>query len=65
MGTNSILTKVLAIALVAFGLAYACLWWSFQRFYANFGVSPQDVGLSPSGSSTDLPAPPFSWAYGC
>jgi hypothetical protein len=47
--------KVLAIAVVAFGLAYACLWWSFQRFYAPFGVSPQDVGLAPSGSSADLP----------
>jgi hypothetical protein len=50
------MTKVLAIALGAFGLAYACLWWSFQRFYEPFGVSPQDVGLSPSGSSADLPS---------
>src|SRR5207302_9057003 len=33
---------------------YACLWWSFQRFYAAFGVSPQDVGLAPSGNATDL-----------
>ena len=49
------MTKVLAIAVVAFGLAYACLWWSFQRFYAPFGVSPQDVGLSPSGNASDLP----------
>src|SRR6266568_3916773 len=49
------MTKVLTIAVVAFGLAYACLWWSFQRFYAPFGVSPQDVGLAPSGSSADLP----------
>jgi hypothetical protein len=46
--------RALGIALVAFGLAYACLWWSFQRFYAVFGVSPQDVGLAPSGSSADL-----------
>jgi hypothetical protein len=49
------MTKVLAIAVVAFGLAYACLWWSLQRFYAPFGVSPQDVGLSPSGNASDLP----------
>jgi len=48
------MTKVLAIALGALGLAYACLWWSFQRFYGEFGVSPQDVGLAPSGTSSDL-----------
>jgi hypothetical protein len=47
-------TKVLAIALGALGLGYACLWWSFQRFYGEFGVSPQDVGMAPSGSSSDL-----------
>jgi len=40
--------------LAALGLAYACLWWSFQRFYGEFGVSPQDVGLAPSGSASDL-----------
>jgi hypothetical protein len=49
------MTKALTIAVLAFGLAYACLWWSFQRFYAPFGVSPQDVGLAPSGTSADLP----------
>jgi hypothetical protein len=51
----SSMTKALTIAVLAFGLAYACLWWSFQRFYAPFGVSPQDVGLAPSGTSADLP----------
>ena len=40
--------------LAVLGLAYACLWWSFQRFYAQFGVSPQDVGLTPSGSASDI-----------
>lgn len=49
------MTKLLTIAVAAFGLAYACLWWSFQRFYAPFGVSPEDVGLAPSGSSASLP----------
>jgi hypothetical protein len=55
VGGGSNTTKVVTIALAAFGLAYACLWWSFQRFYGTFGVSPQDVGLSPSGSAADLP----------
>jgi predicted nucleic acid-binding protein len=55
VGGGSNTTKVVTIALAAFGLAYACLWWSFQRFYGAFGVSPQDVGLSPSGSAADLP----------
>jgi hypothetical protein len=49
------MTRALTIAILAFGLAYACLWWSFQRFYAPFGIAPQDVGLSPSGSPADLP----------
>jgi hypothetical protein len=49
-------TKVLATLLSALGLAYACLWWSFERFYGEFGVSPQDVGLAPSGSASDLSA---------
>jgi hypothetical protein len=49
-------TKLLGTAVVALGLAYACLWWSFQRFYGEFGVSPQDAGLAPSGSPTDLAA---------
>ena len=48
------MTRVLAIVLAALGLAYACLWWSFQRFYGEFGVSPQDVGMAPSGSASDL-----------
>jgi hypothetical protein len=46
--------KVLTILLAAFGLAYACLWWSYQRFYGEFGVAPQDVGLAPSGTASDL-----------
>jgi hypothetical protein len=46
--------KVLTILLAAFGLAYACLWWSYQRFYGEFGVAPQDVGLAPSGSASDI-----------
>ncbi len=46
--------KVLTILLVALGLAYACLWWSYQRFYGEFGVSPSDVGLAPGGNATDL-----------
>src|SRR5262249_24078877 len=45
---------VLTTLLAALGLAYACLWWSFDRFYGEFGVSPQDVGLAPSGGATDL-----------
>src|SRR2546423_8527744 len=49
------MTRVLAWALLALGPAYGCLWWSFQRFYAQFRVSPEDVGLSPSGSATSLP----------
>src|SRR5436309_9793330 len=48
------MTRVLAIVLATLGLAYACLWWSFQRFYGEFGVSPQDVGMAPSGSASDL-----------
>ena len=40
--------------LSALGLAYACLWWSFERFYGEFGVSPQDVGLAPSGTASDM-----------
>jgi hypothetical protein len=48
------MTKVLTTLLGALGLAYACLWWSFERFYGEFGVSPQDVGLAPSGGSSDL-----------
>jgi hypothetical protein len=46
--------KILTTLLAALGLAYACLWWSFERFYGEFGVSPQDVGLAPSGSASDL-----------
>jgi hypothetical protein len=53
--STGVVTKLAAIAIVGFGLAYACLWWSFQRFYSPFGVSPDDVGLGPSGSSTSLP----------
>jgi hypothetical protein len=48
------LAKLLTIFLTGFGLAYACLWWSYERFYGEFGVSPQDVGLAPSGSASDL-----------
>jgi hypothetical protein len=46
--------RVLAIVLAALGLAYACLWWSYQQFYEQFGVSPQDVGLTPTGSASDI-----------
>jgi len=31
------------------GLAYVSLWWSYQHFYSVFGVSPDDVGLAPTG----------------
>jgi hypothetical protein len=48
------MTKVLTTVLAALGLAYACLWWSFERFYGEFGVTPQDVGLAPTGGASDL-----------
>jgi hypothetical protein len=47
-------SKLLTILLIAFGLAYASLWWSYDRFYGEFGVAPQDVGLAPSGNASDL-----------
>jgi hypothetical protein len=46
----------LASAIAALALAYACLWWSYQRFYGEFGVSPQDAGLAPTGGSTSIAA---------
>lgn len=48
------MAKVLAYALVAFGLAYASLWWSYEQFYGHFDISPQDVGASHGGSIVDL-----------
>jgi hypothetical protein len=48
------MTRVLAIVLAVLGLAYACLWWSFERFYEQFSVTPQDVGLAPSGNASDI-----------
>jgi hypothetical protein len=48
------MTRVLAIVLAVLGLAYACLWWSFERFYEQFSVSPQDVGLAPSGNASNI-----------
>jgi hypothetical protein len=40
--------------LLMLGLAYAALWWSYERFYDPFGVAPQDVGLTPSGGLSDI-----------
>lgn len=40
--------------LLMLGLAYASVWWSYQRFYAMFGVAPQDVGLVPNGGLSDI-----------
>lgn len=48
------MSKALAYVLFALGLAYACLWWSYEQFYGHFKVSPQDVGLSPTGNVADL-----------
>jgi hypothetical protein len=46
--------RALATVVAVLGLAYACLWWSYERFYGQFDVSPQDVGLTPSGGASDL-----------
>jgi hypothetical protein len=37
----------------ALGLAYVSVWWSYERFYGQFGVAPQDVGLAPSAGFGD------------
>jgi hypothetical protein len=48
------LAKALAYVLFALGLAYACVWWSYEQFYGHFKVSPQDIGLSPTGNIADF-----------
>lgn len=43
------LAALVTRVVVVLGLAYVSLWWSYQHFYGVFAVSPDDVGLAPSG----------------
>src|SRR5947209_8788396 len=47
-------TGVTGRVVLMLGFAYASLWWSYERFYSGFGVSPQDVGLTPTGGLSDI-----------
>ncbi len=50
MGDKTGLLAGLATRVVlVLGVAYVSLWWSYQHFYSTFAVSPDDVGLSPTG----------------
>lgn len=48
-GKTSWLTALVARVVFVLGLAYVSLWWSYQHFYSVFAISPDDVGLAPSG----------------
>jgi hypothetical protein len=46
---TSLLAGLATRVVLVLGLAYVSLWWSYQHFYGVFGVSPDDVGLAPTG----------------
>ena len=39
---------------VLVAVAYGSLWWSYERFYNVFGITPDDVGAMGSGGVTDV-----------
>ena len=48
-GKTSWLAALVTRVVLVLGLAYVSLWWSYQHFYSVFAISPDDVGLAPSG----------------
>ena len=48
-GKTSWLAALVTRVVLVLGLAYVSLWWSYQHFYGVFAISPDDVGLAPSG----------------
>src|SRR5438445_6714526 len=39
---------------VLVAVAYGSLWWSYERFYNIFGITPDDVGAMGSGGVTNV-----------
>lgn len=48
-GKTGLLAALVTRVVLVLGLAYVSLWWSYQHFYGVFAISPDDVGLAPSG----------------
>lgn len=55
MGSKTSWFAALAARVVfVLGVAYVSLWWSYQQFYSVFGITPDDVGFTPSGGLGDI-----------